>query len=116
MCMLDAPHRATRRDPMLGRMMQFPLTINALVRHAATTYGNRPISSRRADRSVERTTYADSIARARRLGNALGALGLRRGDRIATLCWTNRRHLELYYGAPTSGFVLHTLNIRLHQD
>ncbi len=101
---------------MLGRMMQFPLTINALVRHAAVTHAARPISSRRADRTIERYTYGECIAHARRLGNALRALGLRSGDRIATLAWTNRRHLELYYAAPTSGLVLHTLNIRLHPD
>ena len=101
---------------MLGRMMQFPLTINALVRHAAVTHAGRPISSRRADRTIERYTFGECITRARQLGNALRTLGLRDGDRIATLAWTNRRHLELYYGAPSFGLVLHTLNIRLHPD
>ena len=48
-----------------------------------------------------------------RLAGALRALGLRKGDRVATFAWNSHRHLELYWAAPLSGVVLHTLNIRL---
>ena len=48
-----------------------------------------------------------------RLANVLGGLGLARGDRVATLAWNSHRHLELYWAVPLSGYVLHTLNLRL---
>ena len=41
-------------------------------------------------------------------------LGLERGDRVATLCWNHYQHHEAYLGIPCGGFVLHTLNLRLH--
>ena len=65
-------------------MMDSPLTLSALLRHAERLHGNREIVSRRADRSLHRYTYRDCLARARRLGAALRALGIERGDRVAT--------------------------------
>ena len=35
---------------------------------------------------------------------------------MATFAWNNARHLELYFAAPCTGRVLHTLNIRLFPD
>ena len=43
-------------------------------------------------------------------------LGLERGDRVATLCWNHYQHHEAYFGIPCGGFVLHTLNLRLHPN
>ena len=43
-------------------------------------------------------------------------LGLERGDRVATLCWNHYQHMEAYFGIPCGGFVLHTLNLRLHPN
>jgi fatty-acyl-CoA synthase len=43
-------------------------------------------------------------------------LGLQPGARVATLCWSHRQHLELYYAAPIAGLVLHPINPRLHSD
>ena len=54
--------------------------------------------------------------RSKQLAVALGALGLERGDRVATLCWNHYQHLEAYFGIPCGGFVLHTINIRLHPE
>jgi fatty-acyl-CoA synthase len=65
---------------------------------------------------MTRTTYAESLARARRLASALRALGVRPGDRVATLCWNHHRHFEAYFAAPYIGAVLHTLNLRLHPE
>ena len=45
---------------------------------------------------------------------ALRSLGVRPGDRVASLCWNHHEHLEAYFGVPLSGAVLHTLNLRLH--
>ena len=66
--------------------------------------------------AFHRSTYAEIAARAKRIANALEALGVGRGDRVATLAWNGHRHLELYYGVTSSGRVLHTVNPRLFPD
>ncbi len=35
---------------------------------------------------------------------------------MATLCWNHYQHLEIYFGVPSFGGVLHTLNLRLSPD
>jgi len=40
-------------------------------------------------------------------------LGLRFGDRVATLGWNTQHHLEMYYATMGAGLVCHTLNPRL---
>jgi fatty-acyl-CoA synthase len=99
-----------------GLMMDFPLTLTHLLRRAETYFGNGAIATRLPDRSFHRTTYAETMRRARQLALALQQLGLRRGDRVATLCWNHHQHHEAYFGVPCGGFVLHTLNIRLHPN
>ena len=69
-----------------------------------------------ADKSIHRYTYGDFAVRARRLARALLDLGIRPGDRVATLGWNHGPHLEAYFGIPLMGGVLHTLNLRLHPD
>jgi fatty-acyl-CoA synthase len=101
---------------MLGLTMDYPLTLAAIARRAETLFGNRPIVSRRPDRTLHRTTYAECLRRARRLAAALQTLGVRPGDRVATLCWNHDRHFETYFAVPLMGAVLHTLNLRLHPD
>ena len=54
------------------------------------------------------------MRRSKQLAVALDGLGLERGDRVATLCWNHSQHMECYFGIPCGGYVLHTLNIRLH--
>ena len=41
---------------------------------------------------------------------------MRKGDRVATLCWNHHAHLECYFGIPAAGGVMHTLNLRLAAD
>jgi len=101
---------------MRGLMMDYPLTIPALVRRAATLFRDRPVSGRRPDRTIARSTYGRVLERARCLGQALQALGVGRGDRVATLAWASQEHLEAYLAIPSIGAVLHTLNLRLHAD
>ena len=96
--------------------MDYQLTIPAIVRRAQALSGGAEIVSRRPDRSIHRYRYADMIARARRLALALGSLGVRAGDRVATLGWNHHQHLEAYFAIPSLGAVLHTLNLRLHVD
>ncbi|MFW5329708.1 3-(methylthio)propionyl-CoA ligase [Hydrogenophaga sp. ZJX-1] len=101
---------------MNGLMMQQPLLISNLLKHAERHHGEREIVSRRAEGDLHRTSYAELAVRARRLANAIEAHGIGFGDRVATLAWNGYRHLELYYAVSGSGAVLHTLNPRLHPD
>jgi len=101
---------------MRGLMMDYPLSIPAILRRAGTLFGNRRVVGRRNDRALARATYADVIDRVRRLAVALRALGVRPGDRVATLQWNSQAHLEAYLAVPAIGAVLHTLNLRLHPD
>ena len=101
---------------MNGLMMGFPLTLTAIFRRAEQMFGRREIAWRAADKSVQRRTFAAFTSRARRLATALERLGVRPGDRVATLAWNHGPHLEAYFGIPLAGAVLHTLNLRLHPD
>ncbi len=99
---------------LAGRMMDFPLTLTHLLERARTLFGRTEIVSRNPDRSLHRHTFADFHRRSSQLAGALARLGVRPGDRVASLSWNHYRHLELYFGVPCSGAVLHTLNLRLH--
>jgi fatty-acyl-CoA synthase len=101
---------------MNGLMMDFPLTLNHLLKRAETYFGSGEIVSRLPDKSLHRTTYREVMGRAKRLAAALQGLGLDRGTRVATLCWNHSQHHEAYFGVPCGGFVLHTLNLRLHPN
>jgi fatty-acyl-CoA synthase len=96
-----------------GLMMQTPLLISSLIQHADRHHPDGEIVSRRVEGDIHRTTYRDLHRRARRLANALSALGIPAGARVATLAWNGYRHLELYFAVSGSGAVLHTLNPRL---
>ncbi len=65
---------------------------------------------------MHRQTYGETAARARRLANALEALGVRPGERVATLAWNGFRHLELYYAVSGMGAVCHMINPRLFPE
>ena len=100
---------------MQGLMMDdYQLTLPPILRRAETFFGDKEIVTRLPDRSFHRYTYRDMARRAKQLAVALQKLGLEQGDRVATLCWNHYQHLEAYFGIPCGGFVLHTLNLRLH--
>ena len=101
---------------MNGLMMQRPLLISSLIVHAERHHGEREVVSRRVEGDIHRTTYRELAARSRQMANALAALGVKPGERVATLAWNGHRHMELYYAVSGSGAVLHTLNPRLHPD
>jgi fatty-acyl-CoA synthase len=60
-----------------------------------------------------RYTYARLAERSWRLGNALRAAGLRKGDRVATLLFNSSPMLEAHFGVPAAGGVLVAINNRL---
>jgi acyl-CoA synthetase (AMP-forming)/AMP-acid ligase II len=101
---------------MLGTMMGYPLTLAPLLHRAGQLFPGVEIVSRLPDNSIHRETYREVTLRATALAGALQRLGLRRGERVATLMWNHYAHLEAYFGIPIVGGVLHTLNVRLHPD
>src|ERR1700757_1129560 len=101
---------------MLGLMQNWPLTVDRILTHAKTWNGGREIVTRSVEGPIERTTYANVHERALRLSNALVALGIEPGDRVATLAWNTARHMEAWYAIMGMGAVCHTLNPRLFVD
>jgi fatty-acyl-CoA synthase len=100
-----------------GLMMDdFPLTLTAVVERAEQLTPDRNVVSRRPDGQIHRTTVGECALRARKLAAGLSELGISDGDPVATLLWNQPEHLELYFGIPLMGAVLHTLNPRLHPD
>lgn len=99
---------------MNGTMMDYPLTLASLLERAGHFFPSVEIVSREPDKSIHRYTYREFYDRARALACALTNAGLARGDRVATLMWNHRSHLETYFGIPACGGVVHTMNLRLH--
>jgi fatty-acyl-CoA synthase len=92
--------------------MDFELTLQHVLERAQLLYPNREIVTNTADGAV-RTTYGAWAKRVNQLAGALTRLGVKPGDRVGTLGWNTASHLELYFGVPCIGSVLHTLNLRL---
>ena len=101
---------------MLGLMQDWPLTVDRILDHAARTAGHREVVSRSVEGPIVRSSYGEIHERARRLSNALLALGIRKGDRVATLAWNTGRHIEAWYGVMGIGAICHTLNPRLFTE
>ena len=101
---------------MLGLMQDWPLTVDKILDHAKTWHGDSEIVTRSVEGPIVRTTYAEAHSRAKRMSNALQALGVQPGDRVATLAWNTARHLEAWYAIMGMGAVCHTLNPRLFPE
>jgi fatty-acyl-CoA synthase len=101
---------------MNGLMMNYQLTLPAIMRRAEILHGKKEIITRLPDKSLHRYTYKEFARRTKKLSVALQQLGVKPGDRVATLCWNHYQHLEIYFGVPSFGGVLHTLNLRLSPD
>ena len=101
---------------MHGLMMNVPLMISSLIRHADIYHGDAEIVSRTIEGPIHRYTYRDAHVRMRRVARALGRLGVEPGDRVGTLAWNGHRHFELYYAVSGMGSIVHTINPRLFHD
>jgi len=101
---------------MLGLMMDRPLTLPSILEYAAQYHPDRPVVDRTVEGPIHRYGYAEALKRTKRMANALVALGVQPGDRVATLAWSTHRHFELYFAVTGIGAVLHTINPRLHPD
>ncbi|MHB1137315.1 MAG: long-chain fatty acid--CoA ligase [Microthrixaceae bacterium] len=100
---------------MQGTMQDRPLTLTHFFDRAERYTPRKEIVTGTAT-GVERTTYGTWAERTRRLGGVLDDLGISADGRVGTFAWNTARHLELYFAAPCSGRVLHTLNIRLFPE
>jgi len=96
-------------------MQHTPLSITHLFDRCEQFFGHKTVTTATGS-GTERASYAEWATRTRRLGAALDALGLAADARVATFAWNTARHLELYFAAPCTGRVLHTLNIRLFPE
>ncbi|MCU6452704.1 long-chain fatty acid--CoA ligase [Sphingomonas sp. A2-49] len=101
---------------MLGGMQDFELRVSTLLDHAAREHGAREIVTRWADGSETRSDWRGLAHDARRLAQALERMGIRRGDRVATLAMNHGHHLAAWYGTIGMGGVIHTINPRLFDD
>ncbi len=101
---------------MLGQMMDDPLTITSILKFAEKVFPHVELVSVTADSPRHRTTFGAAFKRSRKFANALTKLGLKPGDRVATMAWNDYRHFELYYGISCSGYVCHTINPRLFPE
>jgi fatty-acyl-CoA synthase len=100
---------------MQGLMQSYPLTLTHVFRRAERLFPEKGIATVTAG-GIERRTYGEWAERVRRLASVLDTLGISSDGRVGTFAWNTGRHLELYFAAPCSGRVLHTLNIRLFPD
>src|SRR5258707_450785 len=94
--------RATRRFPgqvTLGRWVRDRALVTP--RRTAIEHGGVP------------TTYAELDARSERLADALLRLGLRPGDRVASLTRNRPEHVELFFACAKAALVLAPLSWRL---
>lgn len=100
---------------MRGLIQDVPLSIQLILDRAeALGTGMEIVSVEPA--GTDRRTWPEVADRARRLSSALDTLGVPEDGAVGSFAWNGHRHLELYFGVPCSGRVLHTINVRLHPD
>jgi fatty-acyl-CoA synthase len=101
---------------MTGLMMDESLLISRQIEFAARFHGQVEVVTRTVEGPIQRSTWAEVARRSRQLAHALLDLGIKAGDRVATIAWNTQRHLELYFAVSGIGAVLHTINPRLPLD
>src|SRR3954449_1268312 len=101
---------------MHGLMSSYPLTLTHVFRRAEKLFPEKGVATVQVDGEIARITYGEWAERTRKLATVLDELNISDDGRVGTFAWNTARHLELYFAAPCSGRVLHTLNIRLFPD
>ncbi len=96
-------------------MMDSPLLLRTFLLRTARYFPKKEVVSVFPE-GVHRYTYGDYYKRVCQLAHALKSLGIKRGDKVASMALNDHRHLELYFGVPCTGAVLHTVNFRLPQN
>ena len=101
---------------MLGLMQNKQLLVSSIIDFADKNYGDVEIVSKIDKGQVHRYSYSEATCRIKKLIIALKNIGLKKGDKVATLAWNDHRHLELYYAISSMGAILHTINPRLFEE
>jgi len=114
--MMRRPTGTDSELTMRGLMQDWPLRLSTLLDNAARWHADVEIVSRLDDGPLHRTNWGEIEIRARRLAGALGRLGVKPGERVATLAWNSHRHLELFFALPGAGAICHTVNPRLGDE
>lgn len=101
---------------LAGQMMDRPLLISSIIDFAADIHPQSQIVSVAVEGGIHRYSLRDAHKRIVQLAHALREIGVKPGDRVATLAWNGYRHYELYFAISGIGAVCHTLNPRLAPD
>ena len=100
---------------MKSTMPDYDLGVGMILRHGRDVYGDSSVVDRWGTTRTQHA-FAELAASAGRLASGLRGLGVRAGDRVATVCWNHHRHAVAYLAVPSMGAVLHTVNLRLGSD
>lgn len=97
-------------------MMDSPLLLSSFVKRAERYFPEKLIISRTGENMVHRIPYKEFAVRTRKLAATLTKIGMDRGTKVGSFAWNHHRHLELYFGVPGAGAILHMINIRLSPE
>ena len=86
-----------------------PLSPISFLLRSAAVYPNR-LAVAYGER---RYSWREALEHCRRLGSALAARGVKRGDTVAVMAANTPEAFEAHFGVPMAGAVLNALNIRL---
>ncbi len=98
---------------MLGAMMNYPLTLAQILEHAHNIHGDKQVHTLLPNGRRHTYNYTTLYRRVKQLANAITALGIHPGDRVATFASNTYQHLELCCAVPYAGAIIHPLNVRL---
>ncbi len=96
-----------------GAMQAYALTLDKFLTHAAKWHAQAEVVTGREGGPADRVSYAELEHRSRRVSVVFDGLGVRLGDRVATLAWNTQAHVEVWYAIIGMGAICHTLNPRL---
>jgi len=98
-----------------GLMQDYALTLPTVFDRFERLFGDKELVWSTATER-RRTSIAEWTDRTRRIGGVLDALDVPPDARVGTFAWNTADHLSLYWAAPCTGRILHTLNIRLFPE
>jgi fatty-acyl-CoA synthase len=96
-------------------MQDYALTLPTVFDRFERLFGDKELVWSTATER-RRTSIAEWTDRTRRIGGVLDALDVPADARVGTFAWNTADHLSLYWAAPCTGRILHTLNIRLFPE
>lgn len=90
----------------------FQLLLKYLLEHGVAWAPDQKIVYRDQVRYI----YSDMYTRVLRLAFAFQRLGVKQGTKVGVIEWDSHRYLEMYFGIPGIGAILHTINPRLSPE